>query len=61
MPDSDILKEKTLSNGQVIGLVFFLVGATFTVTKILDNIDKNAERIEYVNERVDRKFKQIKE
>ncbi len=60
MPDSDILKAKTLSNGQIIALVFFAVSATFTVTKIILDVETIKERIEYVNDRVDRKIKQIK-
>ncbi len=56
--DGDILKTKTLSNGQVIALVFFLVSATFTVTKIVIDIQTTKERIEYVNDRIDKKFKQ---
>ena len=60
MPDTDILKSKTLSNGQIIALCFFLVSATFTVTKIILDIEKAKERIEYVNERIDKKFEQLK-
>lgn len=62
MPDSgDILKQKALSNGQIIDLVFFAVSATFTVTKIVLDIETTKERIEYVNQRIDKKFKQVKE
>lgn len=61
MPDTDILKVKTLSNGQIIALVFFAISATFTVTKIILDIEKTKERIEYVNDRIDRKIKSVKE
>ena len=47
MPDTDILKAKTFSNGQVIA-----------VTKILERLDRHEVRIEYVNKRIDKKFKQ---
>ena len=60
MPDTDILKSKTLSNGQIIALVFFAISATFTVTKVVYDIETAKERIEYVNERIDKKFEQIK-
>lgn len=62
MPDSgDILKARTLSNGQIIALVFFSVSATFTVTKIVLDIETTKGRIEYVNERIDKKFNQVTE
>lgn len=61
MPDSDILKAKTLSNGQIIALVFFAVSATFTVTKIILDIEMAKERIEYVDDRADRKDKKLEE
>jgi predicted ABC-type ATPase len=61
IPDSDILKSKTLSNGQIIALVFFAFSATFTVTKLVLDIESTKERIEYVNERIDKKFHQLKE
>jgi len=61
MPDTDILKVKTLSNGQILALVFFAISATFTVTKIVIDVDDVKARIEYVNDRIDRKFKQQKD
>jgi hypothetical protein len=62
MPNSgDILKEKSLNNSQIIALCFFLVSATYTVTTVLERIEKQEKKIEYVNDRIDRKFKQLKE
>jgi hypothetical protein len=60
MPDDNILKAKTLSNGQILALVFFAISATFTVTKIIIDIEDIKERVEYVNDRIDRKIKNIK-
>ncbi len=56
MPDTDILKVKTLSNGQIIALVFFAISATFTVTKVIHDIEEVKERVEYVNDRLSRKL-----
>jgi len=58
MPDTDILKQKSLNTGQIMALVFFAVSATFAVTKIVLDIEHNKERIEQVDRRVDKKFKQ---
>ena len=75
----DILKKRSLTNGQVIGLCFFLcswaISATVAVVAF-QNIQQNLTnkmqlqetkdaaqdaRIEYVNGRIDRKFKQVTE
>jgi len=61
MPDTDILKVKTLSNGQILALVFFAITATFTVTKIVIDVEDVKTRIEYVNDRIDRKIQQVAE
>lgn len=54
----DVLKQKSLSNGQIIALVFFAVSSTFAVTKIVLDIEHTKEQLNYTNERIDKKHKQ---
>ena len=55
----DITKERSFQNWHVIGLISLTITATAFVTRVLVKMDTNAERIEYVNDRIDKKFKQI--
>jgi hypothetical protein len=72
MPDTDILKAKSLNNGQVIGLCIVLITwavsaslSWYKMTDMQEDFNKELkivkERTEYVNDRIDRKFKQAKE
>lgn len=44
----------------VIAIVSIAISTTAFVTGVLYQIDQNSERIEYVNDRMDRKFDQLK-
>jgi hypothetical protein len=61
MSDTDILKQKSLNTGQIIGLVLACISATFAVTKIVLDIEYTKARVEQVNERIDKKHKQAVE
>ena len=61
MPDHDISKHRSFQNWHVIALISLTITVTAFVTRVLVKMDSNAERIEYVNKRIDKKFKQVTE
>lgn len=61
MPDQDISKERSFQNWHVIAIVSLSITATAFVTRVLVKLDQQGERIEYVNQRIDKKFNQVKE
>lgn len=61
MPDQDISKQRSFQNWHVIALLSVTITATAFVTGVLYKIDRLEERLEYVNERIDKKFNQLKE
>jgi len=58
MPDTDILKQKSLNTGQIIGLVMLAISSTFAVTKIVLDIEHQKDKLNYTNERIDKKHNQ---
>lgn len=61
MENKDISKERSFQNWQVILIVSLTITCTAFVTRVLVKMDQQGERIEYVNERIDKKFNQLKE
>lgn len=55
MPDQDISKHRSFQNWQVIAIISITISATVFVTGTLYQIDQNSQRIEYFDERHDRK------
>jgi len=54
----DISKARSFQNWHVIALISITITATAFVTRVLVKMDRDESRIEYVNDRIDKKFKQ---
>lgn len=61
MPDNDITKFRTFQNWQVIALLSVTISITSFATGVIYQIDQTANRVEYVNDRIDRKASQLTE
>jgi|15BtaG_2_1085339.scaffolds.fasta_scaffold00010_51 hypothetical protein len=58
MTEADISKQRTFPNWLVVAMISLAVTSTVFVTGVTYQIDQLEKRIEYVNDRLSRKFKQ---